>query len=143
MLHYASYTTLHSTSLHYTQSHYTRLHYSYNYHYNYNIPLHFFFRIGTPRCCIKQFFNTGSPVNFSCPVCLVLVGSNFISSLRVPTLYIFWVPKFSGLGLQFYMRLRFYRDICPFCMVSFSRHFFSVSMHDFMKQLGHQRIRIL
>ena len=40
MLLYASYTTLHSTSLHYTQSHYTRLHY--NYHYNYNIPLHFF-----------------------------------------------------------------------------------------------------
>ena len=46
----------------------------------------------------------------------------------------FWVPKFSDLGLQFYSRLQFYRDMCWFCMVLFSCQFYNVSMQGFMNQ---------
>ena len=89
----------------------------------YNPPASFPYRIGTPRCCINRFFLYRSPLNFSCPVCLVLAGSNFISKLRVLLLYFFSVLKFSDLGLQFYSRLQFYRDMCRFCMVLFSCQF--------------------
>ena len=59
------------------------------YTYIYNPPASFPYRIGTPRCCINRFFLYRSPLNFSCPVCLVLAGSNFISKLRVLLLYFF------------------------------------------------------
>ena len=93
------------------------------YTYIYNPPASFPYRIGTPRCCINRFFLYRSPLNFSCPVCLFLAGSNFISKLRVLLLYFFSVLKFSDLGLQFYSRLQFYRDMCRFCMVLFSCQF--------------------
>ena len=37
----------------------------------------------------KTIFFYRSPLNFSCPVCLVLAGSNFISKFRVLILYFF------------------------------------------------------
>ena len=82
----------------------------------------------------KTIFLYRFPLNLSCPVCLVLAGSSFISKLRVLILYFFSVLKFSDLGLQFYSRLQFYRDMCRFCMVLFSCQFYSVSMHGFMNQ---------
>ena len=65
--------------------------------YIYNTPTNFPYRIGTPRCSIKRFFNTGYP-KFELPFLACFGGLQFYFGPGGPN---FLVPKFSDPALQF------------------------------------------